>query len=117
MNKNKKTCKSTKVYKLNQTIHNKKNKSANNNGMDKKINNQNFNIHVMPPQITDNDITALFNGIITIVKKKIELEKKAEILNANITIEKTLKELQEKQAECIRLKNEIIYLKKKLKEN
>ena len=42
------------------------------------------------------------------------LEKKAEILNSNITLEKVLKKLKEKEAECSRLKNEIIFLKGKL---
>lgn len=73
-------------------------------------------IHVMPPQITDEDITALFNGIVGVVKKKIELEKNAEIINMNLNHEKLLKELKEKQAEIVRLKNEIIFLKSKLKD-
>ena len=75
----------------------------------------NYKIHVMPPQITDDDITALFNGIINVVKKKIELEKNAEIINMNLHQEKLIKELKEKRAEIIRLKNEIIYLKSQLK--
>ena len=40
--------------------------------MDKSTN-KNVNsakIHVMPPQISDSDISALFNGILNIVKKK-----------------------------------------------
>lgn len=77
--------------------------------------NQNYKIHVMPPNITDADITALFNGIINVVKKKIELEKNAEIINMNIHQEKLLKELKEKRAEIARLKNEIIYLKSQTK--
>lgn len=86
--------------------------------MDKSIN-KNINsakIHVMPPQISDEDITALFNGIVKVVKKKIELEKNAEIINLNINFEKALKELNEKKSEIIRLKNEIIYLKSQIKE-
>lgn len=71
------------------------------------------NLHVMPPQITDEDISALFKGVINVVKKKIELDNKAEIINMNLSIEKLLKTLKEKEAECIRLKNEIIYLKSK----
>ena len=78
--------------------------------------NQKFNIHVMPPQITDEDITALFNGIVNVVKKKFELEKNAETLNLNFSMEKLIKELKEKNNEIIRLKNEIIYLKSKLKQ-
>ena len=60
---------------------------------------QNYKIHVMPPAITDADITALFNGIINVVKKKIELEKNAEIINMNIHQEKLIKELNEKLRE------------------
>ena len=68
-------------------------------------------IHVLPPQITDEDISALFNGIINVVKKKFELEKNAETINLNFNIENLKKQLHEKQAEINRLKNEIIYLK------
>ena len=71
-------------------------------------------IYVMPPQITDADITALFNGIVNVVKKKCELETKAEIININANYDKLLKDLKDKQAECNRLKNEIIYLKSQL---
>lgn len=83
-----------------------------------KNNNENkiHKIHVMPPQITDEDISALFNGIINVVKKKFELEKNAETITLNFNLEKVLKELKEKNAEIIRLKNEIIYLKGKLAE-
>lgn len=77
--------------------------------------NPNYKIHVMPPAITDEDITALFNGIINVVKKKIELEKNAEIININLNQEKLLNELKEKRAEIVRLKNEIIYLKSQIK--
>lgn len=72
-------------------------------------------IHVMPPSITDEDISALFNGILNVVKKKIELENKAEIININANYTKLLKDYKEKQAECNRLKNEIIFLKSQLK--
>ncbi len=75
---------------------------------------ENFTLHVMPPQITDADITALFNGIVNVVKKKFELEKNAETLNLNLNMEKLIKELKEKQAEINRLKNEIIFLKNEL---
>ena len=77
--------------------------------------NENVKIHVMPPSITDDDITALFNGILNVVKKKIELEKNAEIINMNVNHAKLIKELKEKNAEINRLKNEIIYLKSQLK--
>lgn len=72
------------------------------------------NIYVMPPKITDEDITALFNGIVSIVKHKLELDAKAEILNLNLDREKLIKQLKAKTNECNRLKNEIIYLKSKL---
>lgn len=74
------------------------------------------NIHVMPPAISDADISALFNGLLNVVKKKFELDTKSNIINMNLNIEKLMKELNEKQAECNRLKNEIIYLKSKIKE-
>lgn len=82
--------------------------------MNKKENLENFKIHVMPPQITDEDINALFNGILSVIKKKFELEKNAEKLNLSISHERLLKELKEKNAEINRLKNEILYLKSKL---
>ena len=63
-------------------------------------------IHVMPPTISDDDITALFQGIVKVVKKKFELEKNAEIINLNLSHEKIVKELKEKKAEIVRLKNE-----------
>lgn len=78
---------------------------------------ENFTLHVMPPNITDDDITALFNGIINVVKKKFELEKNAETINLNLNMERLLKELKEKQAEIIRLKNEIIFLKSQLEKS
>ena len=79
-----------------------------------QIKTDNFTLHVMPPNITDDDITALFNGIINVVKKKFELEKNAETINFNLNMEKMVKELKEKQAEIIRLKNEIIFLQTQL---
>ncbi|MBR4998289.1 MAG: hypothetical protein IKY10_00260 [Clostridia bacterium] len=74
-----------------------------------------YKLHVMPPPISDDDISALFNGILNVVKKKFELEKNAEIINLNLNQERILKELNEKKAEIARLKNEIIYLKSQLK--
>ncbi len=84
--------------------------------MKNKLEVNNCKIHVMPPQITDADITALFNGVVGVVKKKIELETKNEILNMNLSFEKLIKELKQKQAECNRLKNEILFLKAQLNE-
>lgn len=77
-------------------------------------NSKNYKIHIMPPQISDEDITALFNGIVNVVKKKFELEKNSETINLNFHIEHLQRELKEKKAEIIRLKNEIIYLKSKI---
>ena len=115
MCKDKKTCYYTNTNKTKKDSHNKKAINAKNKSMKNiKENKPGCTMHVMPPQITDQDINALFNGIINIVRKKIELETKAEILNCNITLEKALKKLKEKEAECIRLKNEIIYLKNEL---
>lgn len=82
-----------------------------------KDQNHETKIHVMPPAISDEDINALFNGIIKVVKKKIELEKNAEIINLNLNHAKLIKELKEKRAEITRLKNEIIFLKSKITQN
>ena len=111
MNKLKKICKSKQTNNLKQFTRNNSNSIVHNKNM-KKISKP--NIFVMPPQISDADINALFNGIISVVKKKIELEKKAEILTANLNLEQALKQLKEKQAECIRLKNEIVNLQAEL---
>lgn len=117
MSKIKKTCFNVNINKTGQISQNKKVNVVQNKIMkqNKKNNSikSNCQLHVMPPQITDEDISALFNGIIGIVKKKIELETKSEILNTNISLENALKKLKEKEAECIRLKNEIINLKSK----
>lgn len=74
-----------------------------------------FTLHVMPSQISDDDIQALFGGLLKIVQKKYELDTRAEIINLNLNQDKLLNALKEKQAECNRLKNEIIYLKASLK--
>ena len=76
-----------------------------------KTTKNNCNLLVMPPQISDEDISALFNGLLNVIKRKIELETKSEIININVNMEKLIKELKAKNAECTRLKNEIIYLK------
>ncbi len=72
------------------------------------------NVFVMPPTITDEDIVALFNGVLSVMKKKSELEARSQFINSNITIERLQKELKSKTAECVRLKNEIIFLKSQL---
>ena len=87
-------------------------KKENQNKIDKS-NKSNCNLIVMPPQISDGDITALFKGLIGVVRKKIELETRYEIINMNISNQKLLKELKEKQSECNRLKNELLYYKNK----
>lgn len=74
-------------------------------------------VHVMPPPISDEDINALFAGIVSIMKRKIELETKAQVINTQSYCEKILAELKAKQAECNRLKNEILRLKNLLETN
>ena len=78
------------------------------------LNNENCQIHVMPTAITDADISSLFNGLLNVVKKKFELDTKSNLIAINNNINRLKKELDEKRAECIRLKNEIIYLKSEL---
>lgn len=74
-------------------------------------------VHIMPSLISDEDVNALFNGLVNIVKKKIEIETQAQIIDINMNMQKLVKELKSKQAECNRLKNEIIYLKSKFQNN
>lgn len=74
----------------------------------------NCRLHVMPPQISDEDINALFSGLVSIVRRKIELESRAEIININLNYDKLARALKAKQAECVRLKNEILNLKSQL---
>ena len=87
-------------------------KKENQNKIDKS-NISKCNLIVMTPLISDEDITALFKGLIGVVRKKIELETRSEIINMNISNQKLLKELKEKQSECNRLKNELLYYKNK----
>ena len=116
MIKNKKTFFTTKHNNTSQLSHNKKIKVVKNNFMIKETNSNNdCKIHVMPPAISDADITALFNGLLNVVKKKIELDNKSVFINMNSCMEKLSKELKEKQSECNRLKNEILFLKSQLK--
>ena len=121
MKKNKKTFKKQKsfiyeqFYNINKKSHNKKRIYGNNkimNNKDKKLGS--CNVHVMPTTISDNDITALFNGLLNVVKKKFELDSQAQVINYNINIEKLQNELKNKINECNRLKNEIIFLKSKM---
>ncbi len=72
---------------------------------------QDCKIHVMPPLISDEDISSLLNGVVNIMRKKFELENQNKIIALGVDISNLKKELKEKTAECIRLKNEILYLK------
>ncbi len=83
----------------------------------KQSKSENCKVHVMPPKITDQDISILLNGVIGVVRKKFELDTQAEFINLNANMNKLNKQLKEKIAECNRLKNEILFLKTKLKEN
>ena len=123
MIKNKKTFYNHKCNKINHVSQNRKSDLVYNIRMIKnpvKISaiSKNFKLNkckvlVMPPRISDEDIAALFNGILNIVKKKVQLETEAQLLNANYNFEQLIKQLKRKEAECNRLKNEILYLKSK----
>ncbi|MGN0788263.1 MAG: hypothetical protein ACI4L6_04325 [Candidatus Onthoplasma sp.] len=110
MKETKKTCQMSNKHKTSQNMLNKNQEMAKNKNMKNNIENENCNIHVMPCGISDEDISALFNGIVNVVKKKFELDARAEIVSMSSNMSKILKELHDKQAECIRLKNEIVYL-------
>lgn len=79
-----------------------------------ETNNQKCKVISMPTPITDEDLSALFNGILNVVKKKFELDTKSEIISLNANVSSLVQELKEKQAECNRMKNEILYLKSQL---
>lgn len=123
MIKNKKTFYNLKSNKIYHVSHNRKKGLGNNIVMIKnpvKISaiSKNFKLNkckvlVMPLRITDEDIAALFNGILNIVKKKVQLETEAQLLNVNYNFEQLIKQLKHKEAECNRLKNEILFLKSK----
>ncbi len=74
----------------------------------------NLTIKVFPSGISEEDLTALFLGLVRVVKKKFELDSRAQLINLNLNNENLQNQLKAKQAECNRLKNEIIYLKSKL---
>ena len=116
MSGNKKTLKNTKINKgphipQNIIAYHGQNKSMTKNEQNK---NEKCNIQLMPTAITDADINSLFSGLVGIVRRKVELEARAEIIGLNLTQDKLLKELKNKQAECNRLKNEILHLKAEL---
>lgn len=120
MNTVKKTLKPTNNYKtkhLSQNIGRIRGKNKTMTKKELESQNEKCNIRLMPPSISDADIDALFSGLVGIVKRKIELETRAEIINLNLSHDKLLKELKNKQAECNRLKNEIIFLKSQLSSN
>lgn len=98
-----------------QNVNKNLDEGANNAQENLSNSNPDFTLHVMPSQISDEDIEALFGGLLKIVQKKYELDTRSEIINLNLSHEKLIKALNEKQAECNRLKNEIIYLKAMLK--
>lgn len=129
MSKNKKTFYSSLYSNLRDISHNKSKIKVKNNYMEKTkknistinktdaTNNEQADdclIHVMPPSISDEDINALFNGIVNVMRKKIELEARSELINMSVNVDKLSRELKEKKAECVRLKNEIIYLKSQI---
>lgn len=113
----KKTFNKLKSNKTSNKLHNKKENIEHNNYMEKNLKNTNCKIHSMPSAITDQDISALFEGLISIIKRKVEIDNKAKILESNFSNEKLLRELNAKKAECNRLKNEILYLKQKLNQH
>ncbi|MBR6778544.1 MAG: hypothetical protein IKM43_00105 [Clostridia bacterium] len=76
-------------------------------------NNNQCKVHVMPTTISEQDISALFNGLLNVVKKKFELDMQAEIINMSSDLNRLRHQLKEKTAECVRLKNEILNLKSK----
>ncbi len=82
--------------------------------IDTKTKQNSCRIHMMPSAISDDDISALFNGLLGIVKRKAELDSREEVLSLNISRDRLMKLVDEKQAEINRLKNEIIYLKSEL---
>ena len=102
-------------YKTNKISHNK-NECVGKNKIMEKENKKigSCKVHVMPSQISDNDISALFNGLLNVVKKKFELDFEAQFINYNINIDNLKRELKNKINECNRLKNEIINLKSQL---
>lgn len=79
--------------------------------MENKNKENQCNIHIMPTTISDEDISILFNGIISLVRKKIELENQSKFVEICEDITELKKKLKEKTAECNRLKNEILFLK------
>lgn len=82
--------------------------------MENKDKNKQCKIHVMPGSISEADLSALFNGLISLVKKKTEIDNQEKFIILNDNVCKLKKQLKEKTNECNRLKNEIIYLKSQL---
>lgn len=119
MSKFKKTFKHSQIHKFHNLSQNKfkhKGKNIDMKNIDKEKTNQ-CNVYVMPSAISDNDISALFQGLLNVVKKKFELDSQAEFYNYSQDITKLKNELKIKNAECNRLKNEIINLKNLLNKN
>ena len=64
----------------------------------------NCKIHTINPTITDQDLSALFEGLIDVVKKKYELDYASKIINLNKKIEILTKLIREKDIEILNLK-------------
>ncbi len=111
MKKKKKTFKNIQINKFANISQNKNKVLGKNKYMQKENKNGKCNIHVMPSLISDEDITALFQGLVNVVKKKFELDSQAQFININNNVEILKNELKSKINECNRLKNEIIHLK------
>ena len=74
MKEQKKTFNILQTNKLPHKSHNKKPKLGKNKNMQNESKKGNCNIHVMPSTISDADISALFQGLVNVVKKKFELD-------------------------------------------
>lgn len=72
--------------------------------------NNKCNIHTINPIITDKDLSALFDGLMDVVKKKYELDYSAKIMNLDKKIEILTSLIKERD-------QEILSLKEKLKQN
>lgn len=117
MKKKKKTFKKKQNNNFIQYSQNKNFQFGKNKIMQNENKNNKCNIHVMPSAITDDDISALFQGLVSVVKKKFELDSQAQFININYNVEKLKNELKNKINECNRLKNEVIHLKQLLNQN
>ena len=111
MKKKKKTFNNIQINKFANFSQNKNLSLGKNKYMQNENKNGKCNIHVMPSTISDEDISALFQGLLNVVKKKFELDSQSRFINVNFNLEKLKNDLKSKINECNRLKNEIIHLK------